>query len=94
MKRCLKITVSGYVQGVGYREFVQQHARSLSVEGIAQNTSSGDVLILACGDADSLDDLIDLLYKGPDRAKVELIVAESLMQEKDFRGVFRAIGAG
>jgi len=92
MKKCLKITVTGKVQGVGYREFVQKNAMKLAVEGTIQNTGDGSVIIFACGMAKHLDELIDLLYQGSNSSKVSNVFAEPHMLEKNFRGVFRIIG--
>jgi acylphosphatase len=92
MRRCLKIKVIGKVQGVFYRDFVQKSASTLGIEGTVQNEENS-VLIFACGDAERLDSLIDELYKGSPKSKVENVLVEPLQQLKDFRGVFRIIGA-
>jgi len=92
MRQCLKIVVSGKVQGVGYRKFVQKEASRLNVEGVVQNSDDGVVQILVCGFSSSLDDFIDCLYKGTKGSKVENLSVEPLNQIKDFRGVFRIIG--
>jgi len=92
MKQCLKITVSGNVQNVGYRKFIQEYAQKLKVEGTAQNSENGSVIIYASGPTDMLDEFIDMLYKGPSKADIENVAAEPFMTEKDFRGVFRIIG--
>ncbi len=92
MRRCLRIKVLGKVQGVSYREFVQKHANKLDVEGTVSNLEDGSILVLACGEAENLDALIDELYTGPTSAQVDNVVAESLGREKKFRGVFRVIG--
>jgi acylphosphatase len=94
MRRCLKIKVIGKVQGVFYRDFAQKSAAKLQIEGTAQNSiEATSVIILACGSAEKLDAFIDELYKGSPKSKVENIVVEPLQQIKDFRGVFRIIGA-
>lgn len=92
MKQCLKITVSGTVQGTGYREFAKKVAMKLLIEGTAQNQEDGTVIIYACGDSNNLDTFIDELYKGPKKAHVKNINVEPLIAEKSFRGVFRVIG--
>ena len=92
MKRCLKIQVSGKVQGVGYRAFAQKHAQSLSIEGTIQNAEDGSVVIYASGQGPNLDKFIDALYQGTSACKVKELIAEPLLHEKDFRGVFRIIG--
>ncbi len=91
-KQCLKITVSGTVHGVGYREYVKKQAEKLAIEGTAQNLEGGVVIIFACSSTETLDSFIDLLYDGPAEANVANVVAEPMINEKDFRGVFRVIG--
>lgn len=92
MRKCLKVTVQGKVQEVAYRAFVQKHALSLGIEGTIQNMEAGSVVIYACGPSDKLDVLIDYLYKGSSAARVEDVIIEPYLNEKDFRGVFRVIG--
>ncbi|MBC8065336.1 MAG: acylphosphatase [Chlorobia bacterium] len=41
------LIVSGRVQGVGFRAFVRDEARDLSIRGAVWNTRNGDVEILA-----------------------------------------------
>ena len=44
MRKCIKIIVSGKVQGVFYRDFVRKSAERLGVEGTAQNLDNGTVM--------------------------------------------------
>ncbi|MBD3231610.1 acylphosphatase [Candidatus Dependentiae bacterium] len=92
MRRCVKITIIGKVQDVGYRSFAKKNAEKFQIEGIAQNQEDGSVLITVCGDSNKLDDFIDALYKGPPKAKVNDVLVEPFLQDRDFRGVFRVIG--
>ena len=92
MKRCIRITVYGTVQGVGYREYVQKHASKFNVEGTIQNAEDGSVLIYAAGEADSIDDLIDYVYQGSKQSSVDEVAIEIATNKRDFRGVFRVIG--
>ena len=92
MRKCLRIKVTGNVQGVAYRSFVQKQAQVLGVEGTVQNAEDGCVVVYACGKSDQLDKLIDLLYKGSTSSSVTDVHIEPLLQDRDFRGVFRIIG--
>ena len=93
MKQCVRIIVSGKVNGNGYSEFVRKNAQKLYIEGTVQsNDESKNVVISACGSSDDLDTLIDFLYKGTSTSKVKEIQVEPLISMKDFRGVFRIIG--
>lgn len=92
MRKSLKISVSGKVQGVSYRAFVQKHAQALGIEGTAQHAEDATVIIYACGLAANLEKFIDALYKGTPEAKISDLFVEPFVNEKDFRGVFRVIG--
>ena len=92
MKRCVRIIVSGVVQGVFYRDFARESASKLGVEGSIQNQEDGSVIIFACGLAECLDDFIDLLYQGSSKSSVENVFVAPLSLNKEFRGVFRVIG--
>ncbi len=92
MRRCVKIIVKGNVQGVGYRHFIQKHAEKLSLEGSIQNKEDGTVLACVCGPADKIDDLIDFIYQGTSKTKVEDVVVDPLQSNRDYRGIFRVIG--
>jgi len=92
MKRCVKIRIIGTVQGVGYRHFIQKNAEKLLLEGTIQNQSDGSVIVFVCGLQDKLDDLIDFIYQGSPKSKVEDVLIEPMQTERDFRGIFRVIG--
>jgi acylphosphatase len=69
----LKAIVRGYVQGVGYRAFVQQRARALGVNGYARNLSDGNVEVVAEGPRPALESLLKELEGGPPASYVERI---------------------
>ena len=61
----LHAVVEGHVQGVGFRYFVLNRANELSLKGWVRNTFSGDVEVVAEGERQVLDDLLESLHKGP-----------------------------
>ena len=63
--------VTGRVQGVGFRWFVQQHAARLRLTGYARNLPNGDVEVVARGDEPHLQALIGELKRGPGMSRVE-----------------------
>jgi acylphosphatase len=72
--------VSGRVQGVGFRNFVQREAVRLGVKGYAKNLADGHVEVLAMGSAATLDELAGCLAKGPRWAEVRgVAVMESAL---------------
>lgn len=66
----LTALVSGRVQGVGYRLWVQRHARDLGISGYAENLQDGRVEVAAEGPHDALERLLHILKRGPQHAEV------------------------
>jgi acylphosphatase len=62
--------VSGRVQGVGFRYFVQKQAGRLSLSGYARNLDDGSVEVYAIGPEARLSELAGHLWKGPLWAEV------------------------
>jgi len=65
--------VSGEVQGVGFRFFVEREAARLGVAGYVKNLSDGRVEVYAIGDATQLDALKNELRRGPRMAVVDRV---------------------
>lgn len=76
-----RFVVSGTVQGVFYRASTRDKAVSLGLSGIAKNLASGDVEVLAVGDAGSLDTLEQWLYRGPPMALVQTVIRENVAEQ-------------
>jgi len=66
-----QILVLGYVQGVGYRFFVEDEATALGLDGYVRNTYDGGVEVVAEGPKSKIEQLISLLKVGPATAEVE-----------------------
>lgn len=66
--------VSGRVQGVGFRAFAQQQARSLGLKGSAENLPDGRVRVRAIGPDALLLQLEKRLRQGPPSAKVDDVI--------------------
>lgn len=80
----LHITVSGNVQGVGYRYFAQMKASQFGITGWVKNHSNGTVEIVAVGEKDDLDQFINSLRQGNPFSKVTDIHTEELMDTEPF----------
>ncbi|MBN2098351.1 MAG: acylphosphatase [Dehalococcoidia bacterium] len=66
--------VTGIVQGVYFRAFVESRARALGLTGYVRNvTQSGAVEVEAEGDKTRLEQLIGHLRQGPRAAKVDKV---------------------
>jgi acylphosphatase len=66
----LYVAVRGRVQGVGFRWFVREQARSLGLTGWVRNREDGSVEVFAAGDRRALQEFRALLRSGPPGAHV------------------------
>lgn len=60
-----RYNVSGRVQGVGYRNFVEHVAAKIGVDGFVRNRRDGRVEVYAIGKPEQLKQLRAALEKGP-----------------------------
>ncbi len=66
-----RFVVRGRVQGVGFRCFVEAHARALGIVGWVCNRYDGSVEVLANGTPQQLRELQERLREGPRAARVD-----------------------
>lgn len=89
-----KITVTGLVQGVGFRPFVQREALKNSLTGTVKNTG-GIVEISAQGNEKALERFIQCLtLNAPKESIIENITVESVPDECDFTSFTIVEGEG
>ena len=67
----IHILVTGRVQGVGFRSFVQQSGIQLNLTGWVQNVGYDMVEAVAEGPHDKLDKFVELVKTGPRSARVD-----------------------
>ncbi|HUP67057.1 MAG TPA: acylphosphatase [Sphingomicrobium sp.] len=76
-----RVRVTGTVQGVLFRAWTQEQARSLGVTGWVRNASDGSVKAHVEGDDEAVGQLIDRMHDGPTGATVEDVeVKESVVE--------------
>ena len=63
--------VSGRVQGVGFRWFVEREAATLGVTGWVRNREDGRVEVMATGSREQLNTLHGRLRQGPRASRVD-----------------------
>jgi acylphosphatase len=80
----LEATVSGRVQGVGFRWFVRSNAARLKLTGWTANQPDGSVKVVAEGKTHALDDLQRALKEGPPGSHVEHVNASRTSATGDF----------
>jgi len=86
MDVCAKITVSGLVQGVGYRYFTHKKATDLNLKGYVKNMYNGNVEAEVEGDRESIEILIKEMKTGPRLSRVNDLNVEW----KEFTGKYNS----
>jgi acylphosphatase len=71
MRIARRVRVTGDVQGVFFRVWTQDQARSLGVSGWIRNASDGSVKAHVEGEEVAVEQLIDRIRDGPPGASVE-----------------------
>lgn len=71
--KVIHLSVTGRVQGVGYRAFVEREAKARGLEGWVRNRRDGSVEAVVAGEADKIDALIAACRNGPPASQVENI---------------------
>ena len=71
------VVISGRVQGVGYRAFVDHEARARHLEGWVRNRMDGRVEAVFAGAAEAVTAMIAACRRGPSSARVEAVHEEA-----------------
>jgi acylphosphatase len=69
----LRAVVHGWVQGVGYRDFISREAHRLQLKGYVRNSSDGAVEVEAEGPRHALEAFLERLREGPRMAEVDRV---------------------
>ena len=71
-----QVRITGRVQGVFFRAWTQHQANELGVTGWVRNAADGSVEAHLEGEKWSVQQLIDLLHRGPPSAQVDGVAVE------------------
>lgn len=72
----MEAIVSGLVQGVRYRVYVQDSATHLELVGSVRNLDDGTVEVIAEGAPDVLKELVEYLHEGSLQARVDSVAID------------------
>jgi len=68
--------VSGVVQGVWFRQHTKDCANAIGLRGWVRNNADGNVELVACGDAQQLQQLTADLWKGSPMSDVQSVESQ------------------
>jgi len=72
-----RLTISGRVQGVGFRYALADEARGRNLSGWVRNRRDGSVEALVAGPDAEVEALIAWAYRGPPAARVTAVAVEA-----------------
>ena len=72
----LFVIITGTVQGVSFRDYVQVSAMKLGLTGFVRNNRDGSVAVVAHGMPDELKLFVEYLHEGSLNSKVEGVAVE------------------
>lgn len=72
----IHLYISGFVQGVGFRNFIQHKAKKMGVFGWTRNLEDRRVEVIAQGDPEKLKKFIKICERGPILSEVKSISVE------------------
>ncbi|MEA2016293.1 MAG: acylphosphatase [Actinomycetota bacterium] len=78
-----KVILSGRVQGVGFRFFVESVAGKYDIKGYVRNTVNGKVEVVCQGE-DGMDQFLEEIKKGPSFSVVADVKIEEFESSKKY----------
>jgi len=84
-----RLTISGRVQGVHFRDTMIEAARAAGVTGWVRNRRDGDVEAFVQGSSDAVARVIEWARRGPPLARVERVDVDDLPSDPLLRAFER-----
>jgi DNA ligase D-like protein (predicted 3'-phosphoesterase) len=92
--RAIRASVTGAVQGVGFREATRRRASALGALGWVRNEADGAVAVHAEGARAAVDALVTFLREGPRGARVAGVEVREVRLEGHEQFAIRGVSAG
>ena len=73
-----RLTITGLVQGVGYRDWAMMRAQRLGLTGWVRNRSDGSVELLVVGEDTAVGQMIEACRQGPSMARINEVDVEPM----------------
>jgi acylphosphatase len=84
-----RLVAHGRVQGVNFRAWVAEQARSRGVDGWAANAADGSVEVWLQGEPEAVAAVERAVGEGPAHARVERVAAQDAEPRADLHGFAR-----
>jgi acylphosphatase len=73
MKKSVRLYLTGVVQGVFFRNYIQENAEKLNIKGFVRNLEDGRIEIFIEGDIDAVKKMLSICEKGPKHSQIRKI---------------------
>lgn len=80
----ITVTITGHVQGVGFRAAAVRQAHHFGIRGWVRNQPDGSVQALLQGPHDQVDRMLSWLHAGPPAARVDQVEHHETLTERYF----------
>lgn len=74
--KALNVRITGDVQGVGYRAWTQDAAKTRGLSGWVRNRRDGSVEAVIYGSDDKVGEMLAYFWQGPTASRVERVDSE------------------
>lgn len=79
--KTIRIYITGSVQGVFFRKFLEEKANELNVRGFCRNLSDGRVEVVAEGRDEKVNEFVELCREGPKQAQIMNVNVEEIKHQ-------------
>lgn len=76
------VYISGFVQGIGFRQFIKSNAKNLNIKGWVKNLPDSRVEGMFAGEPSNIKKLVELSKKGPFLAEVKKVEVEEVPDQE------------
>ncbi|WP_116130952.1 acylphosphatase [Tropicimonas sp. IMCC34043] len=77
----IRASVTGRVQGVGFRAWTCAEAQARGLDGWVRNEGDGSVAAVIAGPADRVAGMVRALWSGPPAARVDAVQTDPLSED-------------
>ena len=79
--KTIRIYISGNVQGVFFRKFLEDNANELNVRGFCRNLDDGRIEVVAEGKDEKVNEMLEVCKKGSPHSNVKDIQIQELRHQ-------------
>lgn len=79
--KTIKIFISGSVQGVFFRKFIEDKANELGLKGFARNLEDSRVEVVVEGKDENVNEMAEVCKKGPSHSDIKNVTTEEIKHQ-------------